>query len=109
MMSEILYGAGAGSTADKRRTWPFLQEEQADFVALARNWTTEQWAMPSLCEGWSVRDVVVQSAAGRTAGDGLEVRGPGEAILMTISERAAALDELASEFRDHPRSAQGPP
>jgi uncharacterized protein (TIGR03083 family) len=51
--------------ADKQQTWQFLLDEQADFVMLARSLAGEQWAMPSLCEGWSVRDVVVHAAAGR--------------------------------------------
>lgn len=36
--------------------------EHAEFVALARGLTDEQWASPSLCEGWSVRDTVVHVA-----------------------------------------------
>jgi uncharacterized protein (TIGR03083 family) len=51
--------------ADKQQTWRFLLDEQADFVASARTLTPEQWATPSLCTGWSVRDVVVHAAAGR--------------------------------------------
>jgi uncharacterized protein (TIGR03083 family) len=51
--------------ADKEQTWQFLQDEQAEFVALARMLTPELWATPSLCKGWSGRDVVVHAAAGR--------------------------------------------
>jgi len=36
--------------------------EHADFVALARELTDEQWAAPSLCEQWTVRDVVIHAA-----------------------------------------------
>ena len=50
--------------ADKQ-TWQFLQDELVDFVAMVRTLTAEQWATPSLCNGWSVRDVVVHAAAGR--------------------------------------------
>lgn len=36
--------------------------EHAEFVALARGLTDEQWSSPSLCEGWSVLDTVVHVA-----------------------------------------------
>ncbi|MGV9745591.1 maleylpyruvate isomerase family mycothiol-dependent enzyme [Rhodococcus zopfii] len=32
--------------------------ERAELVDLLRSLTPEQWAAPSLCQGWSVRDVV---------------------------------------------------
>jgi uncharacterized protein (TIGR03083 family) len=39
-----------------------IEGEQAQFVELTQKLTQEQWATPSLCEGWSVRDVVVHTA-----------------------------------------------
>jgi uncharacterized protein (TIGR03083 family) len=36
--------------------------EHADFIALTRLLTADQWAEPSLCRGWTVRDVVVHTA-----------------------------------------------
>jgi uncharacterized protein (TIGR03083 family) len=36
--------------------------EQMDFVAAVGGLTDEQWASPSLCEGWSVRDAVIHTA-----------------------------------------------
>ncbi|MEH0109792.1 maleylpyruvate isomerase family mycothiol-dependent enzyme [Tersicoccus sp. MR15.9] len=33
-------------------------DERADLLALVRTLTPEQWAAPSLCTGWTVRDVV---------------------------------------------------
>jgi len=42
-----------------------VEAEHADFVSLVRRLTLEQWSVPSLCEGWSVRDVVVHAARGR--------------------------------------------
>ena len=35
--------------------------EHAEFVALARELTDEQWATPSMCDGSSVRDTVVHA------------------------------------------------
>lgn len=39
-----------------------VEAEQADFAALLRGLSPEQWAAPSLCSGWSVRDVVMHIA-----------------------------------------------
>jgi uncharacterized protein (TIGR03083 family) len=36
--------------------------EQAEFAAMLRELTPEQWAAPSLCQGWSVHDVAVHIA-----------------------------------------------
>ncbi|MGA7417003.1 MAG: maleylpyruvate isomerase family mycothiol-dependent enzyme [Acidimicrobiales bacterium] len=36
--------------------------EHADFIALTQLLTADQWAEPSLCRGWTVRDVVVHTA-----------------------------------------------
>jgi uncharacterized protein (TIGR03083 family) len=36
--------------------------EHTDFVVLARELTDEQWESPSLCEQWTVRDVVIHVA-----------------------------------------------
>lgn len=41
--------------ADYRR---LHDDENADFIAYLATLTPEQWEMPSLCEGWRVRDVV---------------------------------------------------
>ncbi|WP_216652140.1 maleylpyruvate isomerase family mycothiol-dependent enzyme [Nocardioides sp. zg-1308] len=37
---------------------PFAEQERSDLLGLAESLTPEQWAAPSLCEDWSVRDVV---------------------------------------------------
>jgi uncharacterized protein (TIGR03083 family) len=39
-----------------------FEAEQQALVTLARNLTAEQWRSPSLCSGWTVRDVVVHTA-----------------------------------------------
>lgn len=45
------------STAD------FVAAEQAEFVAMLRTLPRNDWSQPSLCTEWSVRDVVVHTAA----------------------------------------------
>jgi uncharacterized protein (TIGR03083 family) len=36
-----------------------IEAEQADFATMLRELTPEQWAVPSLCQGWTVHDVVL--------------------------------------------------
>lgn len=38
---------------------PLAEQERTDLLGLLEGLTDEQWAAPSLCAGWSVRDVVV--------------------------------------------------
>ena len=38
-------------------TWELVDAERKDNVALLEGLTPEQWEVPSLCEGWTVRDV----------------------------------------------------
>jgi uncharacterized protein (TIGR03083 family) len=44
-------------------TAEFIAEEQAEFAMLLRTLPSSAWSTPSLCEGWSVRDVVIHTAA----------------------------------------------
>jgi uncharacterized protein (TIGR03083 family) len=46
-----------GTTAE------FTQSEQGTFVQFLRSLDEHQWAAPSLCAGWAVKDVVVHTAA----------------------------------------------
>lgn len=39
-----------------------VEAEQADFAALLRALTPDQWETPSLCRGWSVHDAVIHIA-----------------------------------------------
>ena len=39
-----------------------VESEQTEFVELLRGLTSEQWAAPSLCRGWSVHEVVIHIA-----------------------------------------------
>ena len=36
-----------------------IEAEQLEFAAMLRGLTPEQWAVPSLCQGWTVHDVVL--------------------------------------------------
>jgi len=48
--------------ADKQALKCYFEDSQHEFAALAGSLTAEQWATPSLCEGWTVREVVVHTA-----------------------------------------------
>jgi uncharacterized protein (TIGR03083 family) len=48
--------------ADKQALQRYFADSQHEFAALAGSLTSEQWATPSLCEGWTVREVVVHTA-----------------------------------------------
>lgn len=53
-----------------------LQAERADFRQFVATLTLEEWAAPSLCAGWTVRDVVVHVIGPPNAGLFLR-HGPG--------------------------------
>jgi uncharacterized protein (TIGR03083 family) len=42
---------------DKDASWAFIDEHRVLVADLLADLTPEQWATPSLCEGWAVRDV----------------------------------------------------
>jgi hypothetical protein len=44
-------------------TAQFIAAEQAEFAAMLRTLPPEDWSTPSLCSTWSVRDVVIHTAA----------------------------------------------
>jgi uncharacterized protein (TIGR03083 family) len=50
------------AVADTMRVQAAIAAEQQDFVELLRGLTGEQFAAPSLCAGWSVRDVTIHVA-----------------------------------------------
>ena len=44
-------------------TAQFVAAEQAEFAAILRTLPPEDWSTPSLCSKWSVRDVMIHTAA----------------------------------------------
>jgi uncharacterized protein (TIGR03083 family) len=49
--------------ASVQSTAQFVAAEQAEFAAMLRTLPPEAWFTPSLCSKWSVRDVVIHTAA----------------------------------------------
>ena len=82
--------------------------EQEAFVSLVRGLTPEQWKLPSLCPGWTVRDVVVH-AAFHTHRGLRETFGSTEKYTALLVERAHAdtIDGLISWFASPAPRARG--
>ena len=40
-----------------KRIWGYIDEQRADLADFLDTLTPEQWETPSLCRGWTVRDV----------------------------------------------------
>jgi uncharacterized protein (TIGR03083 family) len=77
-------------------------------VELAESFTDEQWASPSLCPGWTVRDVIVHVAY-HTHRSGLkEQLGNLEktTAMMVRREEAASRDGLLRWFSSPPAPAE---
>ncbi|MFI2477271.1 maleylpyruvate isomerase N-terminal domain-containing protein [Nocardia xishanensis] len=80
----------------------------AELVELLRGLSAPEWETPSLCAGWSVRDVVrpgrrskgprlVATDLDWATGSGPEVRGSAEALALAVVGRTSVLDELEGE------------
>jgi uncharacterized protein (TIGR03083 family) len=75
--------------------------EQEAFVSLIRGLTAEQWEIPSLCPGWTVRDVVVHAAF--HSHRGLRVMHTLGALLeVDCSRRADAASRFVQQARKSP-------
>ena len=85
--------------------------ERSDLADLLDTLTEEQWASPSLCEGWSVRDVVAHLVSYEHLGWGgvllRMARGglrPGRANAIGLQEAAdVSPADLVRTLRDHLR------
>ena len=76
--------------------WPLIHAEREALIADLGTLTDRQWAAPSLCADWTVRDVLWHMiSTGRTTGSGPEVTGPHLSLILAMTGRSAALAELA--------------
>src|SRR5690606_22099438 len=102
-----------GGTAMARRTADVMTmatQERADLAEFLTTLEPEQWGVPSLCEGWTVRDVVAHvisyeelgwtGALLRLARAGFSL-GRANAIGIASDQRSPA--ELLSALRKHQR------
>jgi uncharacterized protein (TIGR03083 family) len=97
--------------------WPLIHAEREALAADLSSLTDEQWATPSLCDGWTVRDVLghLTATAKMTrvgffvglASAGFRFNKMGEKNIARESTPAPA-DGLA-EFRKHLKDTTHPP
>jgi hypothetical protein len=93
--------------------WPLVHAERAGLIDDLEHLDDHSWEVPSLCGEWTVHDVVahlVDSArtmrlfvacvrltatdADLSIGDGPEVTGTALSLLLALSRRRVALDDL---------------
>lgn len=87
--------------------WQVLDEERAGLADLLGSLTPEQWAHPSLCAGWTVREVAAHLSLGPRIGLGtflieiVRARGGFNRLVDGTARREAARprDELVAALR----------
>ena len=91
---------------DADEVWRHIDQQRADLADFLETLSDEQWATPSLCDGWTVRDVAAHLTLQQlTLGQGLRAllrhrAGPTRLTLEMARERAAApTGELVAAIR----------
>lgn len=69
--------------------WAVIDLQRRRTADLLAGLSGEQWDHPSLCEGWTVRDVAAHLT--------LQQLGLGAALLLLLTGRRAGLDRLAGD------------
>ena len=87
---------------DKDTSWRVIDQQRVALADLLDTLTPEQWSTPSLCEGWTVRDVAAHLSMAATARAELALR----AVLKRYALDAYSYQFLA--FGKDPAAAPGP-
>jgi hypothetical protein len=80
---------------DVDEVWRHTHEQRRALAALLRDLSDDEWAVPSLCEGWTVRDVAahvmrsVTVTPVETAGALVRFRGRFNALVAEDARQAA--------------------
>lgn len=101
----------------KADPWPFIDAERKALVADLEGLTEAQWDTPSLCEGWTVRDVVAhmtaeaKMSAGKFLGSliGSGFRFEGVQAKGIAAERGTNGADTLNRFREVLTSRKRPP
>lgn len=88
--------------------WLALDGERASMADMLASLTEAQWAKPSLCTGWTVRDVAAhltlgpQTTVSRAVVEIVRARGSFNRMVDRTARRHAArpVDQLVAELRD---------
>ncbi|TPQ16200.1 maleylpyruvate isomerase family mycothiol-dependent enzyme [Streptomyces sporangiiformans] len=91
----------------KAAMWRVIDEERADLADLLVSLTPEQWACPSLCEGWTVRHVAAHLSLAPRARlapvlwDVVQARGNFDRFVDNVTRREAVRPpaDLVTELR----------
>jgi uncharacterized protein (TIGR03083 family) len=105
------------ATMDAEAGWVTIEAERRSFADLLDGLTPDQWAAPSLCAGWSVREVVAHTMVGQTgtmrqfAVAMLRARGSFDRANHLLAVRRATLpaSELVESLRTHAAHRFTPP
>ncbi|MFI0355869.1 maleylpyruvate isomerase family mycothiol-dependent enzyme [Actinomadura sp. 9N407] len=92
---------------DETAMWRVLDDERAGLADLLASLTPQQWAHPSLCAGWTVREVAAHLSLGSRIGLGtflieiVRARGGFDRLVDGTARREAARprDELVAALR----------
>jgi uncharacterized protein (TIGR03083 family) len=100
---------------DAKTTWLHIDEQRADLADFLETLTADQWNTPSLCAGWTIRDVGVhltQSAASwpriawEVARSGFRFN---EAVARVAREDASTPEQLVATLRGMVGGRRRPP
>ena len=102
---------------DAETSWQVIAGQRRALADLLEGLTAEQWHTPSLCAGWSVRDVAAHVAMapqppgfGAMVREGVRARGSFHRLNHDVAVRHAerATDRLVAELREHADSRRLP-
>lgn len=97
--------------------WPTIAEERRAFADVLDTLTPDQWAAPSLCGAWTVKEVVVHTMVGPTGSTRgfltamVAARGRFDGANRVMVDRRAQrpTSEVVADLRDHATSRFRPP
>ncbi len=97
--------------------WHVIQEQRLSLADLLEGLTDAQWATPSLCDGWQIRDVAAHVAIAPQApgvaamlADAVRARGSFNRLNHDVAVRHAArpVAQIVAELRDYADSRRLP-
>ncbi len=102
---------------DRDQAWRVIDNERQVLADLLDTLTDEEWAHPSLCDGWTVRDVAAhvisspQVTIGRLVAAMWRARGDFDRCMHDEAKRAAARPtaEIVADYRRLAGSRRRPP
>jgi uncharacterized protein (TIGR03083 family) len=99
---------------DRDEAWRIIEGERRSLADLLASLTDEEWDLPSLCEGWRIRDVAAHVALApqppspwRMVVEGVRARGNFDRLNHDLAVRHADAD-LVAELRTHAASRRLP-